>query len=116
MKQLAAGLAQLHATGVLHRNVKADSAVVANRDPLVVKWTDFGCAVPLGSRCYGDGERQLHSLVVKFRLFTSVCVFLCVFCVRICVFICECLVCVHVCVFLMCMRMPCGFIPEWVPR
>ena len=37
----------LHACGVLHRDLKSDNALVQARDPLVVKWADFGCSVKL---------------------------------------------------------------------
>ncbi len=45
--QLACGMKHLHACGVLHRDMKTDNALIAGRDPLVVKWADFGCSVKL---------------------------------------------------------------------
>ena len=45
--QLACGLLHLHGCGVLHRDLKTDNALVAAKDPLVVKWADFGLGVKL---------------------------------------------------------------------
>jgi serine/threonine protein kinase len=47
----------LHGCGVLHRDLKTDNALIAGRDPLVVKWADFGCSVKLemGNSTYGAG-------------------------------------------------------------
>ena len=62
--QLTSGLRHLHAAcGVLHRDLKTDNALVAGKDPLVVKWADFGCSVKLtggptssaGGSTYGKG-------------------------------------------------------------
>ena len=60
--QLASGVRHLHACGILHRDLKSDNALVAGKDPLVVKWADFGCSVklaaapaPVGSSTYGKG-------------------------------------------------------------
>ena len=58
--QLTSGLLHLHAAcGVLHRDLKTDNALVAGKDPLVVKWADFGCSVKLmggaTSTTYGNG-------------------------------------------------------------
>ena len=55
MAQLAVGVAHMHSCGILHRDLKADNALVAALDPLVVKWGDYGCAVKLGKNKYGDG-------------------------------------------------------------
>jgi serine/threonine protein kinase len=46
--QLAAGVMQLHAKNVVHRDLKTDNALVSAVVPLTVKWADFGCAVSLG--------------------------------------------------------------------
>ena len=63
--QLTSGLRHLHAAcGVLHRDLKTDNALVAGKDPLVVKWADFGCSVKLAggaasagvARNYGNCE------------------------------------------------------------
>ena len=55
--QLTSGVRQLHACGVLHRDLKTDNALVASVLPLVVKWADFGCSVKLsgGHTPYGKG-------------------------------------------------------------
>ncbi len=55
--QLACGMKHLHGCGVLHRDLKTDNALIAGRDPLVVKWADFGCSVKLemGNSTYGAG-------------------------------------------------------------
>ncbi len=45
--QLACGVKHLHACGVLHRDLKTDNALIAGRDPLMVKWADFGVSVRL---------------------------------------------------------------------
>ncbi len=45
--QLACGVKHLHACGVLHRDLKADNALIASLQPLVVKWADFGVSVKL---------------------------------------------------------------------
>ncbi len=45
--QLACGVKHLHACGVLHRDLKTDNALISSKDPLVVKWADFGCSVKL---------------------------------------------------------------------
>ena len=48
--QLTSGLRHLHAAcGVLHRDLKSDNALVASKDPLIVKWADFGCSIRLMS-------------------------------------------------------------------
>ena len=53
--QLAVGVAHMHSCGILHRDLKADNALVQSLDPLVIKWGDYGCAVQLGKNAYGDG-------------------------------------------------------------
>ena len=55
MAQLSAGVRHLHAHGLLHRDLKADHALIQGLDPLVVKWGDCGCAAQLGTTLYGDG-------------------------------------------------------------
>ena len=55
MHQLALGVAHMHACGILHRDLKADNALIQALDPLVIKWSDFGCAVELGHAPYGTG-------------------------------------------------------------
>ena len=45
--QLTSGLRHLHSCGILHRDLKSDNALVASKDPLIVKWADFGCSVKL---------------------------------------------------------------------
>ena len=40
--QLASGVHQLHEGGIIHRDLKADNALVQGRR---VKWADFGCSV-----------------------------------------------------------------------
>ena len=67
--QLTSGLQHLHAAcGVLHRDLKTDNALVASKDPLLVKWADFGCSVKLlspsasaASATYGKGEPTPHT-------------------------------------------------------
>ena len=56
MVQLAVGVAHMHSCGILHRDLKADNALIQGLDPLVVKWGDYGCAVQLGRNLYGDGR------------------------------------------------------------
>ena len=58
MVQLALGVAHLHSCGILHRDLKADNALIQGLDPLVVKWGDYGCAVQLGVNLYGDGRHR----------------------------------------------------------
>ena len=58
--QLTSGLRHLHAAcGIVHRDLKSDNALVAGKDPLVVKWADFGCSVKLNdgttSATFGTG-------------------------------------------------------------
>ena len=61
--QLTSGLQHLHAAcGIVHRDLKSDNALVQSKDPLVVKWADFGCSVKLnggassaGDAAYGTG-------------------------------------------------------------
>ncbi len=48
--QLACGVKHLHACGVLHRDLKADNALITGLLPLVVKWAYFGCSVKLDTR------------------------------------------------------------------
>ena len=58
MLQLAHGVDHLHTvSGVVHRDLKSDNALVAGLAPLSVKWGDFGCAVKLGrDTSYGPGS------------------------------------------------------------
>ena len=42
--QAVAGLAHLHASGIVHRDFRADNLLVASRDPLRVVVADFGLA------------------------------------------------------------------------
>ena len=60
--QLSSGVQHLHACGILHRDLKSDNALVASKDPLVVKWADFGCSVKLvsGTTTYGGTGTMLH--------------------------------------------------------
>ncbi len=64
--QLACGVKHLHACGVLHRDLKTDNALISSKDPLVVKWADFGCSVKLDDTDspYGPstfcGRSRLH--------------------------------------------------------
>ncbi len=46
-RQVVAGIAHVHDSGIVHRDLKADNVVVCSRDPLQVKITDFGSAVVL---------------------------------------------------------------------
>ena len=55
MSQLTLGVAHMHSCGILHRDLRADNALVQSLDPLVIKWVDFGCAVQLGKDRYGGG-------------------------------------------------------------
>ena len=55
MVQLTKGVAHMHKCKVLHRDLKADNALIQSLEPLVIKWADFGCAVQVGSCPYGDG-------------------------------------------------------------
>ena len=58
-QQLIVGLRHLHACGVLHRDLKSDNALVASRDPLVLKWGDFGVSVQLAVATeYGQGASR----------------------------------------------------------
>ena len=68
MVQLTLGVAHLHSCGILHRDLKADNAFIQARDPLVIKWGDFGCAVQLGKNCYGDGMYTLSWLRLYWQL------------------------------------------------
>jgi serine/threonine protein kinase len=40
----------LHTCGVLHRDLKTDNALISSKDPLVVKWADFGVSVKLDGK------------------------------------------------------------------
>ena len=42
--QLASGVEQLHASNVIHRDLKTDNALVASLSPLVIKWTSDSMA------------------------------------------------------------------------
>jgi serine/threonine protein kinase len=42
IRQAAVGLSHLHANGVIHRDVRAVNFLVASKEPLSVKITDFG--------------------------------------------------------------------------
>ena len=56
--QLTSGVMHLHSCGVVHRDLRADNALVASKDPLIVKWTDFGVSVKMASSAvdrYGEG-------------------------------------------------------------
>ncbi len=53
--QLACGMKHLHACGVLHRALKTDNALISSKDPLVVKWADFGYSVKLETGNSTDG-------------------------------------------------------------
>ena len=55
MAQLTLGVAHMHSCGILHRDLRADNALIQGLDPLVIKWVDFGCAVELGKNHYGGG-------------------------------------------------------------
>ena len=60
-QQLIVGLRHLHACGVLHRDLKSDNAMVAGRDPLVLKWGDFGVSVLLSVVTeYGQGASRRY--------------------------------------------------------
>jgi serine/threonine protein kinase len=61
--QLASGMRHLHACGVLHRDLKTDNALISSKDPLVVKWADFGCSVKLDSdTTYGGADHVYTEL------------------------------------------------------
>ena len=66
--QLACGMKHLHACGVLHRDLKTDNALISSKDPLVVKWADFGCSVKLdmGHSTYGDGATVFYECDAVF--------------------------------------------------
>ncbi len=79
--QLACGMTHLHACGVLHRDLKTDNALIAGRDPLVVKWADFGCSVKLDDADSPYGPSTLIALGnlrlqndLRVRMSASVCV------------------------------------------
>ena len=55
MIQSALGVVHMHSCGILHRDLKADNALIQSLDPLCVKWGDYGCAVQLGRNQYGGG-------------------------------------------------------------
>ena len=69
MAQLALGVAHMHSCGILHRDLKADNALIQSLEPLVIKWADFGCAVQLGKSPYGDGT----ALSIDHDLQTPAC-------------------------------------------
>ena len=58
MLQLALGVAHIHSCGILHRDLKADNALIQSLDPLWLKWGDFGCAVQMGGHRYRDGTSR----------------------------------------------------------
>ncbi len=60
--QLACGMTHLHACGVLHRDLKTDSALISSTAPLVVKWADFGCSVKLDDADSPYGPSTLITL------------------------------------------------------
>ena len=66
MVQLAVGVAHMHSCGILHRDLKADNALIQGLDPLVVKWGDYGCAVQLGKNVYGDGRQFCFAVLHEF--------------------------------------------------
>ena len=59
--QLASGVKQIHASGVVHRDLRTDNALVASIVPLVVKWTDFSVSVKrtMGHSAYGGSKSAL---------------------------------------------------------
>ena len=56
MLQLTVGVAHMHACGILHRDLKADNALIQALDPLWVKWGDYGCAVQFERNPYGRSK------------------------------------------------------------
>ena len=71
--QLTSGLQHLHAAcGVLHRDLKSDNALVQSKDPLVVKWADFGRSVKLEGGAASAGSAT-HGKGVCMRMCMWVC-------------------------------------------
>ncbi len=68
--QLVLGVEHMHTCGVLHGDLRLDNALVFSRRPLVVKWSNFGSAVPF-KRKHNRGEQSNSRDVV-------VCVAVCV--------------------------------------
>ena len=76
-QQLIVGLRHLHACGVLHRDLKSDNAMVAARDPLVLKWGDFGVSVLLSVVTeYGQGASPLSGVLLHYLVAVLFSIFL----------------------------------------
>jgi hypothetical protein len=54
--------------GVLNRDLKTDNAQVASKEPLVVKWAGFGCAVALKQTSESFGMSLLLLLLLLLLL------------------------------------------------
>lgn len=60
VRELAAGLMEIHAQRILHRDLKPENVLVRRREPLSLALTDFGIAsLSEGTRHFTDGARTV---------------------------------------------------------
>lgn len=72
MTQLLGGLQYLHRNHITHRDLKAPNVLIARRDPIAAKLTDFGLATPrsayLNTYC---GTKLYVAPEVRARSYTN---------------------------------------------